>query len=131
MSPVELAWLVPALPLAAALLVLFLTRPLAVAARPRLARVGAAEHGAAHDAHAEAASAEASHGAADPSASHAPADHDVDGGHDGHGESTPFWDRVGGVITIGAMLLSFLLAVAILFQFLGVFGSSAQAVADG
>ena len=86
MSPVEYAWLVPALPLAAALIVLFVTRPLAVAGRPKPANVGAG-HGVAHDEHAEAASAETGHSAAPdaahPAAGHETAGHDDGGGHGG------------------------------------------------
>jgi NADH-quinone oxidoreductase subunit L len=130
MSPVELAWLVPALPLAAALIVLFVTRPLAVAARPKPANVGAGHGAAPHDERAEAASAEASHGAA-PDAAHQEASHDDGGGHGDHGGPTPFWDMVGSIITIGAMLLSFALSVAILLQFLGAFGSGPQDIANG
>jgi NADH-quinone oxidoreductase subunit L len=134
MSPVEYGWLIPALPLAAALIVLFVTRPLAVAARPKVATaVAVPGHGAAaHDEQtSQEASEQAGHGAGPDATRQAAAEEDHGGGHAEHGGPTPFWDMVGSVITIGAMLLSFLLSVAIFLQFLGVFGSGPQAIANG
>ena len=115
---VEYAWLIPALPLAALLIVLLVTRPLELAGRPPIHRPAPpADHGAAGahevadthaDAHTDAHSAAAGgHGGHD--------EHDEHGEHDG---ATPFWAQVGSVITIVGMLAAFIIAVIILFQFI-------------
>src|SRR5690349_19793206 len=97
---VQYAWLIPALPLAAIIIVLLVTRPLDVAARPRVPRPAPPAddaHGAA-DAH-EAQEAHEAHDVAITNG-HAHEAHTADdsghgGGHDEHGGATPFWARVG------------------------------------
>ncbi|HET8908819.1 MAG TPA: NADH-quinone oxidoreductase subunit L [Ktedonobacterales bacterium] len=108
---VQYAWLIPALPLAALLIVLLVTRPLELAGRPRTPRPSGGAHGGG-DGHDE-------HGAAD--AHEAQADeHDAHGGgHSEDGGSTPFWALISSVIAVLAMLGAFLISASILFQFLG------------
>ena len=119
MTPVDLVWLVPALPLAAMLIIFFGTRMAEIAARPRPAAVSApAGHGGHSFADAAATpDTEAGHEATE----HATDDHGAAaaGGHGEHGGHTPFWAMVSSIIGVGALLLSFLLSLAILFQFLG------------
>src|SRR5690349_10068686 len=113
---VQYAWLIPALPLAALIIVLLVTRPLDVAARPRVPRpappAGDA-HGAAdaHEAHDVATANGHEHEA------HA-ADDSGHGGHDEHGGATPFWARVSSTIALAAMVAAFVIAVIIFIQFL-------------
>src|SRR5690242_1121020 len=113
---VEYAWLIPALPLAALLIVLLVTRPLELAGRPPIHRPAPpADHGAAGahevanaraDAHTDAQSADAG----------GHAGHDE---HDEHGGATPFWAQIGSAITTVAMLAAFIVAAIILIQFIG------------
>jgi NADH:ubiquinone oxidoreductase subunit 5 (subunit L)/multisubunit Na+/H+ antiporter MnhA subunit len=110
------AWylIIPAMPLAAFLVILFVTRPLELAAKRRLARAtGAAPEGAAHGTSGDHGDQEVDHLAS--AGAHAADDH---GAHDAH-PPTPFWASVSGWIGVAAMLVAFIFAVAILFQFLG------------
>src|SRR5579859_6351480 len=122
MTPVDLVWLVPALPLAAMLIIFFGTRMAEIAARPRPAAVPApAGHGGHGFADAAATpDTEAGHEATE----HATDDHGAAaaGGHGEHGGHTPFWPMLSSIIGVGALLLSFLLSLAILWQFLDVNG---------
>src|SRR5690348_18429197 len=95
---VQYAWLIPALPLAALIIVLLVTRPLDVAARPRVPRPAppADAHGAA-DAHDVATTTGHEH------ESHATDESGHGGGHDEHGGATPFWARVSSLIALAAM----------------------------
>ena len=116
---VEYAWLIPALPLAALLIVLLVTRPLELAGRPPIHRPAPpADHGAAGahevadaraDAHTDAHSADVG----------GHAGHDEHDEHDEHGGATPFWAQVGSAITTVAMLAAFIIAAIILIQFIG------------
>src|SRR5689334_9500069 len=118
-NPVQYAWLVPALPLAAMLIIFFGTRMVEIAVQPRTAAVPApAGHGGHGPADAAASpDTEAGH---DATATHATDDHGAAaGGHGEHGGTTPFWPMISSIIGVGALLLSFLLSLAILFQFLG------------
>ncbi len=112
---VEYAWLIPALPLAALIIVLLVTRPLELAGRPPIHRPPppADIHSLAHDS-ADAAAHSVAHTGTDPEEEHG--GHDE---HDEHGGATPFWARVGSVITIVGMLAAFIISVIIFFQFLG------------
>src|SRR5690348_9726978 len=113
---VQYAWLIPALPLAALIIVLLVTRPLDVAARPRVPRPAPPAdiaHGAA-DTHAHTAHDATSH----EHESHAAEDGGHGGGHDEHGGATPFWAQVGSTITTVTMLAAFIIAVIIFIQFL-------------
>jgi proton-translocating NADH-quinone oxidoreductase chain L len=113
MNPVEYAWLIPALPLVAMVIILFVTRPLDVAEQRRLGlrpaggAGGHEPHGGGHDAHS----------AADTGSAHAAHDDDQ-GGHGGHGGVTTTWGAWGSWIGVGAMVLAFLLSVAVLYQIL-------------
>ena len=111
MTPVDLVWLIPALPLAAMILILCVTRPLDVRSQHRVPPAGAAAGG---------------HGIGDPAhETHdtVPTEHEAHGtgGHDdhggGHGSTTP-WGMVGSVIGVGALAGAFALSIAILIQFL-------------
>src|SRR6478735_3575686 len=104
---VQYAWLIPALPLAALIIVLLVTRPLDVAARPRVPR--------------PAPPADAAHGAADAHEAHDATSHETHaaddgghgGGHDEHGGATPFWARVSSIIALTAMVAAFVIAAII------------------
>ena len=106
---VDYAWLIPALPLAALIIVLLVTRPLDLAARPRAPRPA----GGAHDIHVADPHSDASHD------THAAEDDGHGGGHGEHGGSTPFWAQVGSVIAVLAMIGAFAISLIIFFQFLG------------
>src|SRR5690348_11448891 len=127
-NPVQYAWLVPALPLAAMLIIFFGTRMVEIAVRPRPAAVPApAGHGghgpadAAATPDTEAGHEATQHGAHDATAAHATDDHGAAaaGGHSEHGGTTLFWPMVSSIIGVGALLLSFVYSLLILFQFLG------------
>jgi NADH-quinone oxidoreductase subunit L len=107
---VQYAWLIPALPLAALLIVLLVTRPLELANRPRLPRPVGDPHGG-----------PAEHGGHDASQGAQPEEHGGHGGgHGEHGEAaTPFWAQVGSIIAVLAMLGAFIISAIILIQFLG------------
>ncbi|WIG58404.1 MAG: NADH-ubiquinone oxidoreductase chain L [Ktedonobacterales bacterium] len=112
MTPVDLVWLIPALPLAAMVLIFCVTRPLDVRSQHRVPPVGAAAggHGAGDAAHETHDTAPTEQGA-----SHGDAGHDDHGG--GHGSTTP-WGMVGSVIGLGALAGAFVWSLLILFQFL-------------
>ena len=118
MSPVAYAWVIPALPLLALVIIFCVTRPLDVAAQRRAGLRppggGGGAHGG-HDAH-DAAPAADAHGGA--SGAHGGADDH--GGHGGHGggQTTP-WGMIGSVIGVVAMFLAFVLSILILIQFIG------------
>ncbi len=144
MTPVDLAWVIPALPLLALLIIFFVTRPLeALSARSQqhpAAPEGAGGHGphptgsdeshpaATHAPHAQSEEREAVQSpdqiqAAQDQPDHggpAPASgaHDA-GGHAEHGGSTSFWGMISSVVGVGLMVIATGLAIAILFQFLG------------
>jgi NADH-quinone oxidoreductase subunit L len=110
---VEYAWLIAALPLAALIIVLLVTRPLELAARPHVPR--------------PAPPAGDVHGTVDVPETHDAASHEAhaddtsghDGGHGEHGGTTPFWAQVGGIIAVAAMVGAFIISVIIFIQFLG------------
>jgi len=111
MSPVEYVPVIPLLPLVALVIILFVTRPLDVAAQRRLGlrpTAGSGGHGDAAAGHEAPETHDSSHGAAHDD-SHA-------GGH-GHGVTTT-WGMAGSVIAVLAMVGSFALSLAIFFQFL-------------
>jgi proton-translocating NADH-quinone oxidoreductase chain L len=126
MTPIDLVWAIPALPLAAMVLIFCVTRPLEIASRrvrpsspeqvevpdgsPDAAGVARAGHLEATGEHTQD---EHPRGGA---VGHAEEEH---GGGNGHGAATPFWALMGGVIGVLAMVISFGLAIAVLFQFLG------------
>ncbi|HEX9068032.1 MAG TPA: NADH-quinone oxidoreductase subunit L [Ktedonobacterales bacterium] len=104
-KPVQLAWLVPVLPLVALILNFLVFRMIEVAGRPKAPAVAGPQG---HDDH-----------SADAPAAPAPADeHDSGGGH-GHGGTTPFWAQVVSLVALGAMVLAFALSVAIALEFNG------------
>jgi NADH-quinone oxidoreductase subunit L len=116
MGAVEWYLIIPAMPLAAFLVILFVTRPLELAAKRRAERAagGASPQGTAHG-----ASGHDAHG--DQEVDHlasAAAHEDDHGGHGAH-PPTPFWAQVSGWIAFLALFVSFLFAIAILFQFIG------------
>ncbi len=118
MSPVAYAWVIPALPLLALVIIFCVTRPLDVAAQRRAGLRppggGGGAHGG-HDAH-DAAPAADAHGGA--SGAHGGADDH--GGHGGHGGGqTTTWGMIGSVIGVVAMFLAFVLSILILIQFVG------------
>ncbi len=149
MGIVEYAWLIPALPLAGFLVIVFFTRVMDVRSRPVTVPTGATDVG--HPAgltHEEAAHADrgptdkpgapagghdvdtlrAAHGGHGPTGSSAhtaghttPATQDDHGAHGTaeHGGATPFWARMSGYVSILAMLAAWVIAVLILFQVLG------------
>ncbi|HEY7417645.1 MAG TPA: proton-conducting transporter membrane subunit, partial [Ktedonobacteraceae bacterium] len=138
MDIVAYAWLIPALPLAGFLVIVFFTRVMDVRSRPRPVTAAAGASAAGHSTgltHAEEAK-HADHGptessqqaatAHEPSAthddSHASAaaydDHSAHGSGE-HGGETPFWARMSGYVSILAMLAAWVVAVLILFQVLG------------
>ncbi|HEX9038026.1 MAG TPA: NADH-quinone oxidoreductase subunit L [Ktedonobacterales bacterium] len=109
MTPVEYAWVIPALPLAAMVIIFFVTRPLDVAAQRRLGlRPGPIGSPAGHG-------ASGSHGAV-AHAVDTHAAHDDSGGHGGHGGQTTTWGLIGSWIGVLALACSFALSVAILLQ---------------
>ncbi len=110
-NPVQYAWIVAALPLAAMIVNFFGFRMLDVLTRPKEAVAQTDPHAAHDDTHSAAPEtvdthAEEAHGAHD----------------DEHGASTGFWASVVGWIAFGAMLLAFLYACLIGAQFLGWLG---------
>jgi proton-translocating NADH-quinone oxidoreductase chain L len=114
MSAVEYAWVIPALPLVAFLLILGVTRPLDLAAQRRRAQLAlraqpAGAHGGAHG-------ATAGVGQPDREVDHLPGAGGAHGGHD-HGEPLTFWARLGGWIGVVAMLLAFVYSLVIVYQF--------------
>ncbi|HEX6540139.1 MAG TPA: NADH-quinone oxidoreductase subunit L [Ktedonobacterales bacterium] len=112
---VDYVWLIPALPLAALIIVLLVTRPLELAGRPRPQRTAGDAHGlhSVPDAHTAPGDEAVSH---EPQA-HAE-EHDAHGGaHDEHGGATPFWARVGSIIAVLAMVAAFVISVIIFAQF--------------
>ncbi|HEU5441369.1 MAG TPA: NADH-quinone oxidoreductase subunit L [Ktedonobacterales bacterium] len=113
MSPVDSVWVVPALPLAALIVIFFVTRPLAQLSRnraaPATAHAAANGHGNGHEAgseHEPQSEAQEAHEADDHGGGHA------------HGGPTPIWDTVGSVIGVVALGASFVWSLLILFQFL-------------
>jgi proton-translocating NADH-quinone oxidoreductase chain L len=110
-NPVQYAWIVAALPLAAMIVNFFGFRMLDVLTRPKEAVAQADPHAAHGDAHSSAPEAADAH----VEESH--------GGHDDeHGASTGFWASVVSWVALGAMVLAFLYSCLIGFQFLGWFG---------
>ena len=112
MSPVAYAWMIPALPLLALVIIFCVTRPLDVAAQRRAglrpSNKGGDAH-ASHDAH-DAPPNPDLHSGLDAD------DHDH-GGHGG-GQTTP-WGMIGSVLGVVAMGLAFVLSILILIQFIG------------
>ncbi len=118
MRPVDWAWLVVALPLAAMVINLLLTIPNSIRLRNANAPAGGNPH-AAVGAHGEPdteAGHEAQNDANDSQAASAHDDHG--GGHGGHGASTPLLSQLGGWIGVLLVLASFALSVAILIEYL-------------
>jgi proton-translocating NADH-quinone oxidoreductase chain L len=110
---VQYAWLIPALPLAALIIVLLVTRPLDLAARPRVPRPAPPDgdtHGTG-DAHDIATAADHDAHAADAG--------EHDGGHGEHDGTTPFWAQVSSIIAVAAMMGAFIISAIIFIQFLG------------
>jgi NADH-quinone oxidoreductase subunit L len=107
------AWIIPALALAAFLIILCITRPLDVQQRRRQA-----------GAHAAGTSA-GGHGAHDDHSNHAsgtPTDREVDHLHDAHASSTPFFAALGGWVGTLLMGVAFIWSLLVLAQFLGDLG---------
>ncbi len=138
---VEYAWLIPAFPLAAFLIIVFFTRVMDVRSRPAVA-IPAGATDAGHPAgltHDEAASANrgptdqpgaptgghdvdtlrAAHGGhgVGGTAMHDDSVHDTHG-HGEHGSETPFWPKISGYVGIAAIVVSWVISIAILIQFL-------------
>jgi proton-translocating NADH-quinone oxidoreductase chain L len=129
MTPVDYVWAIPALPLAALIIIFLVTRPLDIRSRrvkpsttaahevpggaPDAAGVARAEHLEAEGEHTHDIAHDTAHGTVPGHA-----EEDEESGHGGHG-NTPFWALAGAVIGVGAMLISFGLAIAVLLQFLG------------
>jgi NADH-quinone oxidoreductase subunit L len=111
-SPVDYVWVIPALPLAAMLVIFCITRPLATLAKQRATPPSHTTGSVAHESH--GGHTDASHGA--PAAAEEDDDHGM--GH-AHGGPTPFWDMVGSLIGVACLAASLLWSVLILFQFLG------------
>jgi proton-translocating NADH-quinone oxidoreductase chain L len=114
---VRYVWIIPALPLAALLIILGVTRPLDVRQRRRLAvaHEGAQPGGAPSGAHGASHDVGASGG--HPSGAHE--DREVDHLHDAHEATTPGWAALGGWIGTLAMGIAFIYSLLILAQFLG------------
>jgi len=108
MTPVDYVWLVPALPLAAVVIIFFITRPLdLLSSRTPTGHTG-------HEV-AEAQEVEhATHGTTD---GHGATD-DHGGGHGGHGGRTTLWAMVSSIIGIVALFGAAILSLLILGQFL-------------
>ncbi len=135
---VDYAWLIPALSLAAFIIIVFGTRVMDVRAR-RAAEIPAGATEAGHPAgltHEEAASADrgptdqpgapagghdvdtlrAAHGGHGPTGT---ALHDDSAhGHGEHGGETPFWARMSGYVGIAAIFVAWIIALIIFVQFL-------------
>jgi proton-translocating NADH-quinone oxidoreductase chain L len=135
---VDYAWLIPALSLAAFIIIVFGTRVMDVRAR-RAADIPAGATEAGHPAgltHEEAASADrgptdhpgapagghdvdtlrAAHGGHGPAGT---ALHDDSGhGHGEHGGETPFWAKMSGYVGIAAIFVAWIIALIIFVQFL-------------
>jgi len=117
---VDNAWVILALPLAALVIILAITRPLELAARPKGAKPLPAAGG--HGGHAPAVEhpgldeSHTAHGS--DQAVPAREEEHGGGGHGGHGGKTPFWGSVGSGIGTLAMLVAFLWAVLVFIQFL-------------
>ncbi len=127
MTPVDLVWLVPALPLAAMLIIFFGTRMVEIAVQPRPAAVPAPTDHGGHGGHGPADAAttpdtEAGHDATDQTAHTTHGAAAAGGGHGEHGGHTPFWPMLSSIIGVSALLLSFALSLLILWQFLDVNG---------
>jgi proton-translocating NADH-quinone oxidoreductase chain L len=134
MTPVDYVWAIPALPLAALLIIFLVTRPLDIRSRrvkpstpaahevptgsPDAAGVARAEHIETEGEHAHGG-APADEPADAHGAAHGHAEVDDESGHGGHGGNTPGWALAGAVLGVTAMLAAFGLAIAILIQFLG------------
>jgi proton-translocating NADH-quinone oxidoreductase chain L len=138
-SPVEYVWLVPAIPLAAMLIIFFVIRPIEALTTPHQepAATGAGghgghgDHGDAHPAEYAAAGETAAASTATATAVATPASeaqkvaedtHDAGastGGADHeHGGSTTGWGMVSSVLGVGALVLSTALSLAIAWQFI-------------
>ncbi|HZC77156.1 MAG TPA: hypothetical protein VE258_05375, partial [Ktedonobacterales bacterium] len=126
-SPVEYVWLVPAIPLAAMLIIFFVIRPIEALTTPRHepavtgagGQGGHGDHGDAHPAEYAAAGETAAAASATATAVAAPSSeaqkvaedtHDAgasSGGADHeHGGSTTGWGMVSSVLGVGALALS-------------------------
>ncbi|HEX9056438.1 MAG TPA: NADH-quinone oxidoreductase subunit L [Ktedonobacterales bacterium] len=115
MSVVDYAWVIPALPLAALILIFAVTRPLELAARRRLAGQQAGGQPGAPSGHGGPAGGalEVDHLPGAGAAGHD--DHVAHGAH----PATPFWAAVGGWIGFLAAAAGFVYSLLILFQFIG------------
>ncbi len=119
MRPVDYAWVVIALPLAAMVLNLLLAIPHSIRLRDANAPAGGSGHGAHGEPDAEAGhqapnEANEPHGGAP-----APAEHDEHGGgHGGHGARTTGLTLLGGWVGVVLLAASFAYSVAILVEFL-------------
>ncbi len=126
MTPVNYVWLVPALPLAALVIIFFVIRPLEALTQRGHAAPDGASHGHAGGAgHAAGGHGDdpASHAQSEerPEAQHADsiqAAQDDHSGHGGHGGSTSPLGMVASVVGVLAMLASATLSFLILGQFL-------------
>ncbi len=123
-SPVDYVWVVPALPLAAFLVIFFITRPLATLSKQRHAPPTQATSPIAHGPHdpgTEAAQErhdERREHAATTAEQHEAEAEDHGGGH-AHGGTTPLWDTVGSIIGVACLAASFVWSLLIFFQFMG------------
>ncbi len=141
MGVVDYAWLIPALPLASFVVIIFFTRVMDVRTR-RAASIPAGATDVGHPAgltHEEAESANrgptdqpgalagghdvdtlrAAHGGHGPTgtAMHEDASHGTHGAGE-HGGHTPFWSRVSGYVSILGITAAWIISVAIFIQFL-------------
>src|SRR5512147_1067498 len=128
MNYVQLAWVIPALPLGAMLINFLVLRPLDLAARNRgQAHATTAGSGTAHhDDHSD-------HGSHDDA--HAAADDDHGGGHGGHGDHgsgplTP-WAMASSILGTAAVAAAFIWSFLILLQFLGVLSAPSGLLKTG
>jgi proton-translocating NADH-quinone oxidoreductase chain L len=110
---VQYAWIVPALPLAALLIILGVTRPLDVRQRRRLAAAQEGAQPAGTTPGAQAHGDQSSH-----SSGGVHEDREVDHLHDAHEATTPGWATLGGWIGTVAMGIGFIYSLLVLAQFL-------------
>src|SRR5579859_507117 len=146
MSPVDYVWLVPAFPLAAVVIILFITRPLDLLSKREPHPVAEAAHPGLERQASEAQSSATGHAFGQPEGPASARDIDTTmgahgtggalahdaangtlgaeahddhaGGHGEHGGKTTFWAAISGVVGIVALGASLALSLAILIQYI-------------
>ena len=108
MTPVDYVWLIPALPLAAVVIIFFITRPL---------EYFSTREATGHTGREVAEAQEVDHATHGTTDDHGSAD-DHSAGHGGHGGRTPPMAMVSSIVGIVALFSSAALSLAILGQFL-------------